>query len=97
MLRQVRLVFNQRGCLCVDREALIGAGWFFGVLHAFESTAQKIVHHSTRDSCGRCATAPTLSFGGVSIAGLPLPSLLRQVSWFALGVRTACPRPDYPS
>ena len=39
MLRQVRLVFNQRGCLCVDRKAPSGAGWFFGLLHAFESTA----------------------------------------------------------
>ena len=73
MLRQVRLVFNQSGCLCVDRKAPIGAGWFFG------------------------AAALVLSFGGVPIAGLPLPSLLRQVSGFAPGVRTACPRPDYPS
>ena len=39
MLRQVHLVFNQRGCLCVDRKSPIAAGWFFGVLHAFESTA----------------------------------------------------------
>ena len=39
MLRQVRLVINQRGCLCIDRKSPIGAGWFFGVLHAFESTA----------------------------------------------------------
>ncbi len=51
MLRQVRLVFNQSGCLCVDRKSPIGAGWFFGVLHAFESTApekltatQRVIH-----------------------------------------------------
>ncbi len=95
MLRQVRLVFNQRGCLCVDRKAPSGAGWFFGVLHAFESTAPQKLTAIQRVI--RAVAVPILGFGGVSIAGLPLPSLLRQVTWFAPGVRVACPRPDHPS